>query len=120
MANTAKTRPIRFDQFKKQLDEAGMNNMQEVQLDKDTSIWIRLGNGIDSDDAKDFEARLAGALDSKEVALTVLDYYPERSAEEQWELFEAAGGTADTLAALWTAATVDQRERLGKLRPRRS
>lgn len=118
--SNAKLRPIRFDQFKKQLDEVGLGNLQEVQLDANTSIWIRLGNSIDSDDADEFQARIRNANDSKDVALIVLGYHPEHSADEQWDLFEAAGGTPDQLAALWSSATADQQERLGKLRPRRS
>lgn len=120
MAKNERMRPIRFDQFKKQLEEVGIGNLQEVNLTKTDSIWIRLGNTIDEPDGDEFMDRLRGAADSTEAAMVVLDYYPDATAEEQWELFEANEGTADQLAALWQAATMDQRERLGELRPRRS
>lgn len=120
MAKNPGLRPIRFDQFKEQLEEVGIGNLQEVQLSKEDSIWMRLGNSIDEEDADDFQARLRGAADSKECAMVVLDYYPKATAEEQFALFESYGGTADKLATLYGAATLDQQERLGKLRPRRS
>ena len=120
MAKNNGMRPIRFDQFKDQLEEVGIGNLQEVQLSKEDSVWIRLGNSIDEDDADDFQARLRGAANSLECAMIVLDYYPKATAEEQWALFESHCGTADKLATLYGAATIDQQERLGKLRPRRS
>lgn len=120
MAKNNGLRPIRFDQFKDQLEEVGIGNLQEVMLTKDESIWIRLGNSIDEEDADEFQARLRGAANSEECALIVLDYYPKATAEEQYALFKSHGGTADKLATLYGAATIDQQERLGKLRPRRS
>ncbi|MBM6622672.1 hypothetical protein JTF08_13735 [Micrococcaceae bacterium RIT802] len=120
MAKQPIRRPIRFDQFNKQLDDVGVGNLQEVQLSKDESIWIRLGNSIDQDDAEEFQARMRNAADSEEVALVVLDYYDGATAEEQWELFKSKGGTADRLAALFASATAQQQEDLGKLRPKRS
>lgn len=113
-------RPIRLDQFKEQLEEVGIGNLQEIQLSKTESVWIRLGNNINQDDAEEFLDRVRAASDSKEAALVVLDYYPHASAEEQWEKYSAAGGTADELAAIWASATADQQETLGKLRPKRS
>lgn len=120
MAKQARMRPIRFDQFKEQLEEVGIGNLQEVILSKTESVWIRLGNTIDEDDAEEFMGRLRGASESIDAAMVVLDYYPQATAEEQWALLESHGYTSDQLAALWTAATTDQKERLGELRPRRS
>lgn len=115
-----KLRPIRFDQFTKQLEEVGVGNLQEIQLSKEDSIWIRLGNSIDADDADEFDAKLRACDTSEEVAMLVLGYKPDVDAEDQWDLFVSHGGTADRLAALYAAATADQAEQLGKLRPRRS
>lgn len=129
MAKNERLRPIRFDQFEKQLEEVGINNVQEVQMTKEVSVYIRLGNSIDAEDTDDFELRMADAGDSEEVAKIVLDYYPETTdpdefeplerGEKQWEIFKEHGGTADKMAALWAASTAEQRERLGKLRPKR-
>lgn len=129
MAKPEKLRPIRFDQFNKQLEEVGINNLQEVQMSKDVSVYIRLGNSIDTEDTDEFEDRIRDAEDSEEVAKIALDYYPETSdpdkfeplerGEVQWEIFKEHGGTADKMAALWSASTAEQRERLGKLRPKR-
>mgnify|MGYP003598765381 CR=1 FL=1 len=113
-------RPIRFDQFKKQLEEVGIGNLQPIELSKDETIYIRLGNSIDADDTEEFTNKLMYAEDSKAAALIILGYYPGATAEEQWEKFEAVGGTADQLATLFAAATTDQQEKLGKLRPKRS
>lgn len=128
--SSKKLRPIRFDQFAQQLEEVGIGNLQEVQLSKTESIYVRLGNSIDTDDADDFQSRLRSADESEDVAKIVLDYYPATTdpdeyedgerGEAQWQTFVQHGGTADKLAALWSAATADQKERLGELRPRRS
>lgn len=115
----AKQRPIRFDQFKKQLEEVGVENLQEIELSQTESIWIRLGNSIDSDDAEEFQDRLDRARDSSEVSMIILDYYDGATAEDQWKLYESYGGTADQLAVIFTSATRDQADRLGKLRLRR-
>ena len=119
-SRAAATRPIRFDQFKKQLDDAGVKNLQEVQLSETESIWIRLGNSIDADDARDFEDRLNDAADAEEVAMVILDYYPEATAKQQWAMFQKAGGTADQLSIIFANATSEQADRLGKLRLKRS
>lgn len=116
----AATRPIRFDQFKRQLDDAGVKNLQEIQMNETESIWIRLGNSIDAEDAREFEDRLNDAADAEEVAMVILDYYPEASAEKQWETYTKNGGTADQLSIIFANATSEQAERLGKLRLKRS
>lgn len=131
--NSKATRPIRFDQFNEQLEEAGIENLQEVQLNKEDSIWIRLGNSIDQEDTEDFEQRLAEAEDSEAAAVVVLDYYPPTSdpdeyepgerGRKQFDLFQELGGekaTADRLMTLFANASRDQVDRLGKIRPRRS
>lgn len=119
MAKQTKRSPIRFDQFTKQVEEAGVENLQEIQMSKEESIFIRLGNGIDADDQVEFEQRMEDAEDSKEVAMIVLDYYDGATAQEQWEIFEKHGGTADRLGILFASASEDQRQRMGKIRPRR-
>ena len=118
--NKSKMRPIRFDQFQKQLEEIGISNLQEVQLSAEESIFIRLGNSIDSEDEEDFQNRLVNAADTRDACLVILDYYDKATAEEQMDLYESHGGTPDQLAALFGSATADQKDRLGKLRPRRA
>lgn len=130
MAKNPKSRAIRFDQFSEQLEEVGVSNLQEVQMAKDVSVYIRLGNSIDQGDADEFQARIRSSETSEDVAKVVLDYYPATTdpdeydegerGEAQWQTFTEHGGTADRLAALFSSATADQQERLGKLRPRRS
>lgn len=115
----ARTRPIRFDQFKKQLAEIGIENLQEIELSKDVSIFIRLGNNIDVEDGDEFADRLDRCETSEDTAMVVLDYYDGASADEQWELYKAHGGTADQLAILFASATADQAQRLGKVQVRR-
>lgn len=117
---SAGMRPIRFDQFKKQLEEVGVENLQKIEMNADEAIWIRLGNGINADDQEEFEQRLEDAADSEETAMVVLDYYPGATAEEQWDIFTRNGGTADDLAIIFANATREQAERLGKIRTRRS
>jgi len=117
---SAATRPIRFDQFKKQVAEAGVENLQKIEMSADEAVYIRLGNGIYADDQEEFEERLREAESNEETALIVLDYYPGATAEEQWDTFTRLGGTADDLALLFANATREQAERLGKIRTRRS
>lgn len=119
-ARAAATRPIRFDQFKRQLDEVGVKNLQEIQMSETDSIWIRLGNSIDAEDADEFNQRLDDAADAEEVAMVLLDYYPEATADEQWKIYTKHGGTADQLSIIFANATSEQAERLGKLRLKRS
>ncbi len=108
--------PIRFDQFKKQMEDVGVQNLKEIQMSAEESVWIRLGNSINQDDAEEFEQRMEDAETSEETALIVLDYYPKATAEEQWEIFTKHGGTADDMAILFANATRAQAERLGKLK----
>lgn len=119
MAKKTTKRAIRFDQFNKQIEEAGVENLQEIEMSQTESIYIRLGNGIDQDDQEEFDERMNAAEDSKEVAMIVLDYYEGATAQEQWDIFERHGGTADRLGVLFASATSDQAQRLGKIRPRR-
>lgn len=116
----AATRPIRFDQFKRQLDDVGVKNLQEIQMNETESVWIRLGNSIDAEDGEEFNDRLNDAADAEEVAMVLLDYYPDSSAEDQWKLYTKNGGTADQLSIIFANATSEQAERLGKLRLKRS
>lgn len=119
-SRAATTRPIRFDQFKRQLEDVGVKNLQEVKMNETESVWIRLGNSIDVEDADEFNNRLEDAADAEEVAMVILDYYPEATAEEQWKTFTKHGGTADQLSIIFANATSEQAERLGKLRLKRS
>ncbi|RZU61738.1 hypothetical protein [Zhihengliuella halotolerans] len=117
---TPRARVIRFDQFEQQLEETGIGNLQEVQLSKDESIWIRLNIGFDQDDLDEFQRRLRDCDESRDAALVILDYKDGVTAEEQLEKFENHGGTPDKLAALFASATAQKQEDLGKIRPRRS
>lgn len=125
MSKTKGNPVARWSQFEEQLEEVGVQNLQTVEMGKGSdgeveSIVIRLANSIDAPDAAEFAERIQSCETSEDVALVVLDYHPDGvSAEDQWATFQRFGGTADKLAAFWTAASADQQERLGKLRPRR-
>lgn len=123
MAKTPKNRPIRLDQFKKQLDDAGLSDLQEIQLGpgEDNKVFIRLAFDVDTDKLQDFMNRVeAAGDDNDEVCKVLLDYHPELSAEEQWERFEASDFTTSYLVAAWAAASQELRETAGKIKPRRS
>lgn len=118
--NKHQSKTIRFDRFKEQLEEVGVNELQAVELSTEDTIYMRLGvsiNGGDEDDA--FNERMRWAKDSRSAALIVLDYYDGATAEEQLATLERHGGTPDELAVLWASATRDKQEELGKVRPRR-
>ena len=124
MAKPQKARPIRFDQFRKQLEEVGVNELQEVELDGDGSkIYIRLGVGVDAEATNRFMERFQEAETLEDTALEILGHHPDRTAQEQYDLLHEKWPGEDTdaqLIALWSTATNDMRERMGKLRPRRS
>jgi|GEM_PF-3951809 len=122
MAKTPKIRSVRFDQFKKQLAEVDVDSLQRVELSAEAAVYIRLGLNLGGDDGefRDFMGGIEAADDAEQIAMLVLGYYPDASADEQWATFEAAGGEAHELVALWGASTAARRDELGKLRPRRS
>ena len=115
----AVNRPIRFDRFKKQLQEVGVENLQKVEFSEDEFVLIRLGNGYGCEDQKEFDERLNNAFDDEEHAMVLLDYNPDMSAEEQWKICERFGCEAEDLALIFFNATREQAERLGKLNLRR-
>lgn len=123
-----KHRKVRLDQFRKQLDEVGIGELQEVEIAKEVSVFIRLGVSVESnEETEEFAKRVDDAANSRDLAVVLLDYYPAEGNENdgtagaaQLETLEEHGGTADVLAALWAASTQAAREELGKLRPRRS
>lgn len=115
----AATRPIRFDRFKKQLEDVGVENLQRVDFSDDDFVLIRLGNGYGCADQKDFEQRLENAVDDEDNALVILDYNPDKTAEEQWEICQKYGCTAEDLALIFFNASREQQERMGKINLRR-
>lgn len=124
MAKPQKTRPIRFDQFKQQLDEVGIKELEVVELNGDGDrIYLRLGVGIDVEETQEFMEKVQGCETEKEAVLEILGHHPTISAEEQYELFHENNPHEEAdaqLIALWGAATGDMRDRMGKLRPKRS
>lgn len=120
MAKPQKNRPIRFDQFKKQLSESGIDELQEIELAQDEVVYIRLGVGIDVEATQEFMERVREAETEDEACLEILRHHPGHDAQEQLDRVKAAGYTGAELIALWGAATADMRDRMGKLRPKRS
>ena len=115
-----KNRKIRFDQFEKQLEEVGITDLQEVTLSQDESVFMLLGVGVDVEKINGLRDRVESAETSEEAAIAILDYHPDLSGEEQFEILTRHGKTADKLIALWSAATADMRDEMGKLRPKKS
>jgi len=115
----AANRPIRFDRFKKQLAEVGVENLQRIDFTDEDFVLIRLGNGYGCEDQKEFEQKLTDAVDDEEHALVLLSYNPDKSAEEQWEICERNDCSAEDLALVFFNATREQAERLGKINLRR-
>lgn len=119
MAKPQKRRPIRMDQFVKQLDEVGVTDLQAVELNQDTTVYMLLGVGVDVEKVMGLRDRVQTAETSDEAAEAILDYHPERSGEEQLAMVKEAGWTSDQIVALQGAATADMRDEMGKLRPKR-
>lgn len=120
MAKPNKKRPIRMDQFVKQLEDSGINELEEIQVTKDDSVWIRLGVGVEVEKTMEFVERVQATDTAEEAALVILGEHPTFTAEEQRDKVIAAGWTDEQLVALWAAATSDMRDEMGKLRPKRS
>ncbi|WNM27554.1 hypothetical protein RN607_00710 [Demequina capsici] len=122
MAKNRKPQPIRFNQFRKQLADQGIDDLEEIILDDDTSIFIRLGINLagDEDDFDDFMAGVRAAEEKEELCKIILGFYEHKSADEQYKIYTDFGGKPHELVALWGTATAARQEALGKLRPRRS
>lgn len=115
----ATTRPIRFDRFKKQLQEVGVENLQRVDFSDEEFVLIRLANGYGCNDQREFEQRLENAVDDEDNAMVILDYNPDMTAEKQWEICERNGCTAEDLAIIFFNASREQQDRMGKINLRR-
>lgn len=117
-----KKRAIRMDQFVKQLDEIGISDLQEVELDGETSVFMLLGVGVDIEKSMDVRARVDAAENADEAAEAILDYHPdpEITGLVQLQRVKDAGWKPDQIVALWGVASADMREEMGKLRPKRS
>jgi hypothetical protein len=116
---------MRLDQFKEQLEEAGLDGLQPIEIGRGEYVHIRLG--ITVDETPEHQAFLRAVKDAgedgdqRETALLVLGALDDREkAEADLERFEEAGGTPGTLMVMWSAATRDQNEALGKIKSRRS
>lgn len=120
MAKPTKKRPIRMDQFVRQLEESGIDELEEVQVSKDESVWIRLSVGLEIEKTQEFIERVQATDTAEEAALVILGEHPTISAEEQREKVLAAGWTDEQLVALWGASSSAMRDEMGKLRPKRS
>lgn len=120
MAKSNSARPIRMDQFKKQLEDTGIGILQKVELGPGNIVELRLGINLDSEPDDEFLTKVRSAENPTEMALLVLQPDETHDAEQQLQRVLEAGFTAGELGALWAAATAEQQEALGKLRPRRS
>ncbi len=120
MAKPTKKRPIRMDQFVKQLEEAGIEDLETVEVSQDESVYIRLGVGVDIEKTEAFMDKIRASDSGEETALVILGEHPTISAEEQREKLHTAGWKDEQLIAVWGAATADMRDTMGKLRPKRS
>jgi len=122
MAKPQKARPIRLDQFRKQLEDSGVNDLQEIQLGPgdDDKVFVRLGFDVDSEKLEEFMNRVNAAEDSESAALVILDYHDELTAEDQLARVRESDYSFAELVAAWGSATGELRERMGKIKPRRS
>jgi nucleotide-binding universal stress UspA family protein len=118
-------RPIRLDQFKEQLEDAGLSGLQPLEIGKGEYVNIRLGITVDdSAEHKEFLKAVEEAGeedDQREAALIVLGALDDRDqAEADLEKVTAAGYTPGLLMVAWATATREQQETLGKIKSRRS
>lgn len=115
-------RPVRFDQFKKQVQELGISDecLQRIDFTEDESVVIRLGAGYNSEDHEAFIEELQDAVTDEEKAMVLLSYNKDMSAEQQWEICQKHGCTAGDLAVIFANATRELEESMGKIRLRRS
>ena len=120
MAKMQPTKPIKFNQFKQQLEEVGVNELQALQFGTgpDETIYLRLGVGIELDETEAFRSRVDQAESELEAATEILSHHPTLTAEEQLEIAHSHGATNSEIVAVWATATAEMRERMGKLRPR--
>lgn len=113
-ATKEQSRAINVEQFRKQLEQADIATLQELKIDDERSVWIRLGSTIDAEDSEEFSERLENAESTEELATIVLDYYPNKTAEQQKKIWRDAGLTWDLLIVMFTQASKEQADRLGK------
>lgn len=122
MSKNNDRRVIRMDRFKAQIEER--------VLPPDGLVSIDLGDGdglgiikmrvstlaADVDDNDPFLARVVESKSIEELALHVLSFNPDRSAEEQWSAFLAAGYSREDFGVLFRTESDAARERLGNFR----
>jgi len=111
--------PVRMDRFKKQFaDEViGEGSLVPVEIGDGEVVKIKLPIMLDEDD--EYQDVLREAFDSGEaeqVSLAVLGGDPDRSAEEQWEAWKAAGYDSSDLAAVYRAELSAAQDRLNDFR----
>jgi hypothetical protein len=113
-------RNVRMDQFKRQIAEEviGPDGLVDVEIGKGEFVRIKLPVALDESD--DYQERLQQASKEEEygeaLSLEVLGHDPDRSAEEQWAAWQAAGFDAGDLALVFQAETVAANERLKAFR----
>lgn len=120
MAKPIKKRPIRMDQFVKQLEDAGIDELEQVEIAQGEVVYIRLSVGIDVEKTQEFMERVQATDTAEEAALVILGEHPSVSAEDQLQKVHDAGWTDEQLIALWGASSAAMRDEMGKLRPKRS
>ena len=116
-----KRRRIRADRFRTQLAEnvLGPDGLVEVEVNGDGDcVYIRLPLLLPDGDPYPDQLNNARTADDPDraVALVVLGHHPDRTAEDQLDLWLRSGNTLTDLAAIFAVETQDARERLGNFR----
>ncbi len=109
-------RKVRMEQFRQQWSEQVLpaDRLREVELDDDTSVFVKIPVLLKEDDP--FPQQMQEASTEEEVCLVVLSGHPERSAQEQWEMWQAAGYDAADLMALFQSLRAEADEAAQRFR----
>lgn len=111
--------PMRMDRFKKQFaDEViGEGSLEPIEIGDGEQVWVKLPIMLDEDD--DYQEQLQEASKSDEpdaFPLVVLGQHPDRTAEEQWAAWQAAGYDGGDLAKAIRALSNEAQQRLNDFR----
>lgn len=114
----AKRRRIRMDRFNAQVAEhiIGPDSLVDLVIGQDETVTIKLPLMLDEGDDYTEQIDKAQAEGGKAIALVIFGHDPNRTAEEQYEAWTAAGYTDRDLAIAFTAEVNAARERLGNFR----
>lgn len=113
-------RKVRMDQFKRQVAEEviGPDSLVDIEIGKGEIVRIKVPVGLDEHD--DYQEKIQEAMKEEEygeaVALVVLGQDPDRSAEDQWAAYQAAGYDSGDLALVFQSETIAASERLKAFR----